>query len=248
MTTTSITRDAAELNKLITKAVKAHKTSNEAVQDAFVSAVLHAAVHGQPKPLNTLFAGLTTNYQTAARQTLDKVTAQAAHDAGIEKDEARWIKFSTKTSAFEIVSGKNDLRQKTVVPIVEKILAVYDDENVRWFDNQIVRRFFDRNTIAAMMEGLKDADILKAIRKVYKDAMGEGTRPSAVSDKLKKALKKDVEEIERMVGANADTDAIKALEDDLQAARKRIAELEGKGGETSKPADGDKKGEGARLD
>lgn len=71
MTTKTIfSLDGKGVNKFVQDAITAYRKGHAAIAEAAVLVTHHAAMHGQPQPMNVLYKALKTNDQTAFRSWL----------------------------------------------------------------------------------------------------------------------------------------------------------------------------------
>jgi len=233
MTTLKIVRDGAALNALVAKTVKAGATYRDMLHTAMVSALFHAAEHGQCAPLQRLFESLTTNDKTAVRGSyirrihaacggLDWSEYYADGEALPVPEEI--LKAATEKGAWLTYSEKNGFGVKQDVKEAREAFKKLAEEKLINPDGEVWRRFYDRNNLAEVgMFGNKQ--VVAGINALLKNAKGESERKeSTVDKKIIAMLAKVSDDLEAYMAANGDKETV----DDTKkrsAARRQSAQM-----------------------
>lgn len=215
----------ATLKSAIDYGLKMYHAAYLYVARLAVVCVHHAAKHGQPAPLNMLYAGLHANDQAALRNFLrrtvlvcgfgledghlpENVTPEETKEA-LKRGE--WIKFSATTETFGVIRDSESEYSKANKKFVAEKLApqmLEPSEENGW-------TAFNVKDNVKEFRALGDADAIKAIKSVLErfiKAEPTERRSISVSNKLGKILRNQLYEIEQFAPANLENDAAEASE------------------------------------
>lgn len=178
----SIIRDGAELNKAVTLVIKNGKTYRDRLHVAAVSALFHAAEHGQPEPLNRIYFSLTDNDKQALKNYIRRAAAiiglgdvkqvlemvkpdvlKAAVDIGT------WLRFKNETG-FEVIKNS---QVETVKAAKAGFMSLAESHLINP-DGKQYKRFFDRFVITEI-KVLSGSTVLDTMTKTIKEVKAGNT-------------------------------------------------------------------------
>lgn len=202
MSKVEIITDGAALNTRITATIKMYSSAGAHIHVDFVSALWHAAKHGNPFYLNRVYAALRPNDQQAAKlyikrahaivglegenpDGLDAEVIKAAVDAGavvkLEKDE------------FDVIAGHNTKQAQLLAALcIERFIDP---------DGETDHKLLDRNNFAEI-KTLGDVQVLDNLIKLAKqiDDGNTDTRKVTVTDAVKGWLQEIRDKAEALKG------------------------------------------------
>ena len=232
--TFKIIREAAALNNAISKVIKVGQSYRDQLHVCVVSALYHAAEHGQTAPLNRLYESLTSNDQTALRGSY----IRRIHAAVGGIDWAEWqdengkakpvpeelMKASSEKGAFLSYSEKQGFfvkegtmeARKGFQTLAEKKL-INPDPKEGWL------RFFERNNLAGV-QVFGNKQVLAGAKALKSNSHGESERKKAsVHPKLVALVDKFYDEVTRFYETNGDAAEVEETETRSTAQRRRGA-------------------------
>jgi hypothetical protein len=185
-TALALVLDVKDLNKLVTLVINQGRTYRNNLHIAWVSCVVHAAVHGindREHPINRLYDdGMSTNDRSAARNYIRRVHAAIGGidwseysdenpvPAEILKSAAeagQFLGYSEKRGFF-VHKDKSDIREKFVKSELPELM-LKAEEGSGWI------RFFDRNNMAEL-NVYGASNVLKDIQAVVTKASEDTER------------------------------------------------------------------------
>lgn len=190
MSKLQIITDSAKLSATVKRALAQYATVGANLHVAAVSALWHVCKHGNPAVLNTIYAGLRSNDQTALKMYIRR--AQIINGLGggvpdglpaseIQAAHSRGMVLDFRQGQFVVFRGHTSEEAKSLAKLCEDRFISPDGE--------IDRMLLERNNFAEV-QTLGDVDVLKRIVQVAKTLEGETeTRKLAVSDKVKSTIK-----------------------------------------------------------
>lgn len=186
---TAIITDGAKLNTRITSTLKTYASVGVRIHVEFISALWHAATHGNPFYLNRLYAALRTNDKQAA-----KLFIRRAHAiVGLEGENPDGLDHEIVLAAIE--KGSVVKAEKEVYSLIEgnmpqrELLAKLCVERFIDPDGETDKMLLDRNNFAEV-KTLGDTQALDQLIKLA-NQIAEGDtdkRKVAVTDPVKDFL------------------------------------------------------------
>lgn len=185
--TNKIITDAAALGKSITSTLKTYASVGTRLHVLVVSALYHAAKHGDPIHLNRIYAGLRTNDQTAVRMYIRRAHAIIGMDgASIDGLDTEVLQAAVEAGTvlafhkgeFSVVAGATEPR-KVLVDLCESRFINPDGETDRMV--------FDRNNFSEV-KTLGDQQVLDQLIKLADSLTPTEKRKVNVSEPIKTFL------------------------------------------------------------
>lgn len=216
------------LNAQVQKAIAAYRKGHQAMHVAAVLCLYHAAVHGQPAPLNLLAKGLVSNDRTALRNYIRRIgivcglglkdgnipTANTVEMNSAAYQKGQFLTYSAKDGVphFGVVRN-GDMpevanNKKRVAELCETQLMA-PAEKSGWM------RFLDRNNFAETRV-LGDNDALSELARLAKKFTGESS-----SETIKLEISPRIKKF--MANILSQTEQYQAVEDQPEPIRKAQA-------------------------
>lgn len=205
-----IERDATKLNAMISRTIKGYHKSSEDLHVSFVSALAHAAQHGQPAPLNNLFNGLKEfpnlivsmkNYVRRLDTLLDDEGNPVLDAAGkFQPSPYKFLEFTTKTG-FATIKGTDSQRAAFIKHAEADLINP---------DGKIYKRVDQRDNVKEEQE-FTTKNLLAAMKSLLEKAKGGKAMVNSMISPIEvKALEAAFDEITKIKEANAHKDALPA--------------------------------------
>lgn len=185
--TNKLITNTTELGKSITSALKTYASVGLRLHVLTISALHHAAVHGDPIYINRIYAGLRTNDQTALRMFIRRSHAIVGLDGGavdgLDSDvlnaaiEAGTVLTFTK-GEFSVAPGATEAR---------KVFAELCSKRFLNPDGETDRHIFDRNNLSEV-KTLGDTQVLDQLIKLADSLTPTEKRKVNVSDSVRAFL------------------------------------------------------------
>lgn len=159
---------ASDLKSHIIATLQQYTSNGQAIHQAVVSALYHAAVHGDPSLLNVCYGGLRTNDQQAVKLWIRRAFIVNGLDGGSPEGLAQELIvkacqageiLSLVKGKFAIVAGPNHPQSKTLAALCAKRFIKPD--------GTIDRGVLQRNNFAEV-KTLGDVEVLEKVRSLKK--------------------------------------------------------------------------------
>lgn len=196
-----IERNAAKLNTLVNATVKGFIKSNEMGHIALISAMVHAAEHGQPAPLNNLIEGLREHELINVVQNINAYITRIftlTDDGGkpvldatgkLQKSDVVFLQFAKKK--FSTINDTPDERARFIKLAEEHLI---NPSNMAKF-----APFYKREALREVKE-FTDKNVLAQLKSIVAKIHGETQMiDSLVSRKLATLIETVYEEAEKIV-------------------------------------------------
>lgn len=184
-----------DLMKRIEVAIASKDQAYELMHVACVSAIFHAAEHGQVAPLNAFYLGLNVNDRMSVKQYLRRTQMRRTVEKPLNPDgSGTWLTFESEKNtderlllgSFSVNTKKMDERKKWMALATDKLIAcpAKPEGTPEWV------RFYQRENIAEAiaLRTFTDANVvalIKGIVKRIKDGDTDTTKV-VVSDRMLK--------------------------------------------------------------
>lgn len=197
----SIITDGSALGKRIQSTVKMYLSAGARIHLDVVSAIWHAAKHGNPHYLNTIFPALRPNDAAAVKLYIRRAHALV----GLEGEEPNGKDMEVIQAAieagsvlelnkgvFKVVAGHNTKQAAMLAELCETRFINPDGE--------IDKHVLDRNNVQQVTE-LGDADVLKRMITLANSIEGDTDRRRVkVSDPVRKFIEQMRDKAEALKG------------------------------------------------
>jgi hypothetical protein len=188
-----IVREAAALNNLVTKVIKAGQSYREQLHIAVVSALYHAAEHGQTAPLGRLYDSLTSNDQTALRGSyirrihaacggLDWADYINPEDGKNLPVPAEILASAQEAGSWLTYSEKNGFAVKQQVqPARDAFKKLAEEKLINPEPEKGWTFFYSRNNLSEIQQ-FGNKQVLQALTALVNNASGKSERKTADVD------------------------------------------------------------------
>lgn len=181
----NIITDKSKLTKHIQSAIKAYNASGRAIHVAVVSALWHAAKHGDPSLFNAVFDALRPNDKQAVQLYVRRAAAvvglNGKNPDGLPAEKIvgaveAGAFMSLSKGAWIVTQGHTSKQAKATATLCEKSLINPDGENFRYV--------LDRHNMAEI-KTLGDTQVLDAVIAISKQLQPTERRAVNVTDQVR---------------------------------------------------------------